>query len=91
MKIKKFLSSYKNRLFLINSEPLTTASKIFLFIFVIFSIVTIYKSLDQQIKTVERPHKKFSSLCISLVSEKPANINIERFRQISAVIKDVEK
>jgi len=80
MKIKEIFSKYKRSLFTVNSEPLTKMSKLFLLIFVAFSLYIIFLSVQQQKRIIDRPSERFGWGCINLVQKDVSKIDIYDFR-----------
>ncbi len=80
MKIKTIIKNYKNSLFTVNKEPLTSLSKFFLGVFVLFSFIILSISLSQQGRTIESPSKKFGYECLNFVDNQNDLNDITYFR-----------
>ncbi len=80
MQLKTSLSSYKNKLFSVNHEPLTNTSKVFLGIFILFCFIMISEALNQQRQIIEKPYSKFSHKCIELTKSENNKMHIYDFK-----------
>ena len=80
MNINTIIKNYKNSLFTVNKEPLTTLSKFFLGVFVLFSFIILSISLNQQGRTIESPSKKFGYECLYFVNNQKNLKDIRNFR-----------
>ncbi len=80
MNLKTIFKNYKESLFTVNKEPLTSLSKFFLGVFVIFSIIILAISLSQQGRTIESPSSKFGYRCLYFADDFMKDQSLGEFR-----------
>ncbi len=77
---KNHHKNYKNSFFTVNKELLTSLSKFFLGVFVLFSFIILSISLNQQGRTIKPPSKKFGYECLYFIENIKKAPDIRDFR-----------